>query len=404
MRVLLLADDFGGDTLDPAGWWAAELARACRRRGHGVEVVCSAAGGVPGGHEPWPGMMMRRTDAETVDLAIAEALAARPDVVHVAAPGPFNARVREALAEFPLLVELHDHWPLCPHFDLLRRPAGVACEERHPFEGCLACAGRARVASMADRDALMACARLVIAHGDATRRRMADALGREVLRIGYGVDTLRFAPEPAPARTPGIARLAATRHGARVLALGPPTLARGAARLVDLLVALSARVPAVELVVAGEDPEDLERGAWLREEAVSLGLESRLTLLPVVAGDDLPALIAACDVAVGPGLAPDPGGLFALLAMACGVPVVAHPAGDLPVAPDADGGVTPADARHLGGFANAVAALLLDPAERARRGDAARLAAIEHHDLEPVLAVLEGHWQRLAAGPATHAA
>lgn len=405
MRILLLADEFGGTTLDPAGLWLAELARACRRRGHGLEVVCSAAGAEPGRSDPWPGLVVRRTDAASVDLVLAEALASRPQVVHVAAPGPFNARVLEALADFPLMLDLHDHWPICPHFDLLRRPAGEACDRHHPFEGCVACAGRTRVASMADRAALAACARVIVAHDEPTRQRVAAALGREVLRFDYGVDTLRFAPLPAPAPALAVAGLAAARHGARVLVLGPPTAARGAGRLIDLLVALSARVLGVEMVVTGVDPDDPERGGWLREEARLLGLESQLRLVPTVPSDELPALIGACDVAVSPGLAPDPGGLFPMLASACGVPVVAHASGDRPASFAAHDGAMTADARDIGAFAHKVAAVLSDPVERARRGDAARLAAIEAHDLEPVMVTLEALWQRLAApGASAHAA
>jgi glycosyltransferase involved in cell wall biosynthesis len=398
VRVLLLADDFGGATLDPAGLWLAELVRVCLRHGHRLEVVCSAAGDGPSRTEPRPGLVLHRTDPATVDLALAESLAVGPHVVHVAAPGPFNARVIEALADFPVLLELNDHWPICPQFDLFRRPRGHACDRHHPFDGCASCTDHARLASMTDRAALVASAGTIVAHGEGTRRRMATALGREVLRLEYGVDTQRFSPEPAPPRTPAIARMALARRGARVLLLGPPTAARGAERAIDLLVALSARVGGIELVVAGVDPDDPDRGTLLRDEARTLGLDPGLTLLPVVAPDELPALMNACDVAVAPGLAPDPGGLFAMLAFACGLPVIAHPSGDLPTLfAGHDGGVL-ANATDVGGFAQVVADLLGDGAMRERRADAARLAAIERHDLDRAVVALEGVWERVASG------
>lgn len=399
MKVLLLADDFGGATLDPAGLWLAELTRACRRHGHRLEVVCNAAGESPGRSEPWRGLVLHRADATRVDPVIAEALAMRPDVVHVAAPGPFNARVIESLADFPVMLELNDWWPICPQFDLLRRPGGHACDRHHPFEGCVACSDRVRLASMTDRGALVACARLIVAHGESTRDRVAAALGREVVRLGYGVDTLRYSPKAAPASMPAVAALAARPTGTRVLVLGPPTAARGGGRLVDLLVALAARVSDVELVVAGLDPDDPTRDTQLRDEARSLGLENRLVLLPVVPAEELPGLMAACDVAVAPGLAPDPGGLFVLLAFACGLPVVAHPSGDIPALCERHEGGVLTDAGDVGGFANAVTILLTDHAEHRRRSDAARLAAIERHDLERVVAGLESLWERVAAMP-----
>jgi glycosyltransferase involved in cell wall biosynthesis len=400
VKVLLLADDFGGATLDPAGLWLAEITRVCRGHGHRLEVVCSAAGASPGRTEPARGLVLHRADPSRVDPVIAEALAAGPDVVHVAAPGPFNARVIESLAEFPLMLELHDWWPICPQFDLLRRPGGHACDRHHPFEGCVTCTDPGRLASMADRGALVSSARLIVAHGETTRDRVAAALGRDVVRLGYGVDTLRFSTRPAPATIPAVTALAGRRTGARVLLLGPPTAARGGGRLVDLLVALAARVPEVELVIAGLDPDDPSRDTQLRDEARSLGLEDRLVMLPVVPPEELPALIHACDIGVAPGVAPDPGGLFLLLAFACGLPVVAHPGGDIVTLCDGHEGAILADAHDVGAFANAVALLLTDRAEHRRRSDAARLAAIERHDLERVVAGLESLWEDVTRMPA----
>jgi glycosyltransferase involved in cell wall biosynthesis len=297
------------------------------------------------------------------------------------------------------MLELHDWWPICPQFDLLRRPGGHACDRHHPFEGCVTCTDHGRLASMTDRGALVKCARRIVAHGPSTRDRVAAALGRDVVRLGYGVDTLRFSPEPAAATIPAVSALASRPTGSRVLLLGPPTSGRGGGRVVDLLVALAARVPAVELVIAGLDPDDPTRDAQLRDEARSLGLENRLIMLPVVPPEELPALIHACDVGVAPGVAPDPGGLFVLLAFGCGLPVVAHPAGDIPSLAAGHEGALLANSRDLGGFAGAVASLLADRDERQRRSDAARLAAIERHDLERVVATLESLWEDVAQAP-----
>jgi hypothetical protein len=57
-----------------------------------------------------------------------------------------------------------------------------------------------------------------------------------------------------------------------------------------------------------------------------------------------------------------------------------------------------ANATDVGGFAQVVADLLGDGAMRERRADAARLAAIERHDLDRAVVALEGVWERVASG------
>jgi glycosyltransferase involved in cell wall biosynthesis len=87
------------------------------------------------------------------------------------------------------------------------------------------------------------------------------------------------------------------------------------------------------------------------------------------------------------------------MAFACGLPVIAHPGGDIPSLADGHEGAILADGHDVGGFASSVATLLGDRAQLARRADAARLAAIERHDLERVVATLESLWEDVAAMP-----
>ena len=404
MKVLLLADDLTGATLDPAGLWLADVLGACRRYAHRVQAVCSAADGIPGRDAPWPGLVIQRTDAHTVDLALADALADPPDIVHIAAPGPFNARVLESLAEFPVVLDLHDYWPICPQFDLFQRPHRRACAHHHPFEGCRTCTDRERLRSMDERGVLVECARMIIARSEPHRARIAEALGRPVERLDYGVDPVRFSPEAAAALSEPVRVLTAHHDRPRVIVLGPPTAARGAELLVDLLVALAARVPGVEMVVAGTDPDDPNRARVLREEARALGLSDRLVTLPVIAPGDLPALLTSGDVGVSPGLAPEPGGLFVMQALAAGLPVVAHPSGAVEELLSRHATGVLAEATDIARFSSAVAALLGDAVERERHADTGRLAAIEHHDLERAMFALDGLWRRVAAGPARAAA
>jgi len=222
----------------------------------------------------------------------------------------------------------------------------------------------------------------LVAHAGHVRDRATVALGRGVALLPAGVDTTRFGPETRAPLSPDVAALASGRSRPRVLLLGPPTPARGGHRALDLLVALHARLPGVELVIAGGDPGHPDHHHVLLAEAKELGIAGQLRCVPRVSRADLPALIAASDVGAAPGLAADPLGLAVVQALATGLPVVAHPTGAAPfLLQEGLAGVL-ARAETMGAFADAVVELLANPARRATIADAARLAAIEHHDLE----------------------
>jgi glycosyltransferase involved in cell wall biosynthesis len=403
VRILLLAEELASESLSPAGIWLDELIRRCAARGHRLQVIRVPGDSAAAAHERpgfWPtGVSVQRPTADQFEAALGRALTVTPDVVHVAGASPFGPRVREILSELPLLLDLHDYAPLCPNLDLVHRPEHEACDERFPFPGCTACAGLARIRRMEERAGVIAAARIVVAHSRFHRRRLEAELGERVERLEYGVDTLRFRPDPRPPRSPAILALWERHAPARVLLLGPATAARGTARLLDLLVALRARVPDVELVVAGSDPEHPDWRAVFEVEAGELGLGGATIMVPRVPLEDLPALYASCSVAIAPGRAPDPGGLFVLHAMAAGLPVVADPLGAMSeILADGEGGQL-VDARDLGAFSSAVARLLLD--ERARRslGDRGRLRAIERHDFERAVVALETLYERTRLEP-----
>jgi glycosyltransferase involved in cell wall biosynthesis len=185
------------------------------------------------------------------------------------------------------------------------------------------------------------------------------------------------------------------RSRKRVVTLGPPTPARGGPRLLDLLVALHARMPGVELVVPGTDPDHPDLLHVHLAEAKELGIAAQLRALPRVAEADLPALLAACDVGVSPGLAPDPLGRAVVQALAVGLPVVAHPS---PCVQElllgGEAGVL-ASARPMARFADAVTSLLADTAARTALAERARLAALEHHDVERAIVDTEALYDSL---------
>jgi glycosyltransferase involved in cell wall biosynthesis len=403
MNVLILADTFGGERLDPAGFWLYQVARRWGERGHHTSVVC--AGESAGELDPTPpGVNVWRPGAHEYEEALGEALAVEPNVVHIAGSRPFGPRVLEILRELPVLLDVHDFWPICPNDDLLRRPGLESCGEHFPYIGCGPCAGLPRLRAMEERAELVACARIVMAHSAFERTRLSAGLDRPVEQVEYGVDVLRFRPdEPAPPSDPAVAALFETRGRPRVLFLGPPTPARGAGRLTDLLVAMQTRVPDVQLVVAGRDGDNADWADVFKAEAAEMGLRDNAVLLPRVAFDDLHAVYAACQVAIAPGYAYEPG-LFIVQAQAAGLPVVAHPSVGIEewMGQGAEGLLV--NARELGAFATSVAALLIDPIARNAFGESARLAALERHDFERSVVQLEELYRRAGARPTQSAA
>ena len=154
-----------------------------------------------------------------------------------------------------------------------------------------------------------------------------------------GVDLMRYAGLPAPKE----ARLAlvSDESAGQIAALRPERFTAGytghlyAGRGVDLLLALARRLPEMNFIIAGGEPEDVER---VRNRVQAGNLENIL-LTGFVANADLPRYQAACDVLLMPyqrQVAASSGGdisrylspmkLFEYLA--CGRPIVSS---DLPV-------------------------------------------------------------------------
>jgi len=382
VKLLVLAGGVDSSTLDPAALWLCDLTERLASRGHHVSILCTQASE---GAEPPPdpqGVAVLRAPEAGFLGALGFELASEPDLVHVAVTGPLPTGAAGLLERAPILLDLLDWSPLCPAGDLLQRPHGEPCHQHYPVAPCGSCAGHLRVRSMHALACLARAGHRLVAHAGHVRDRATLALGRGVSLLPVGVDTMRFSPDAHAPLSPDVAALASDRSRPRVLLLGPPTPARGGHRVLDLLVALHARLPGVELVVTGEDPGHPDHHHVLLAEAKELGIAAQLRRVPRVSGADLPALLAAADVGVAPGLAVDPLGLAIMQAQATGLPVVAHPAGATPyLMQDGRAGVL-ASALPMGAFADAVVELLQDPERRASLAEASRLAAIEHHDLE----------------------
>src|SRR5947207_1255539 len=342
-------------------------------RGYYVELLCMHAPESGSPPDALPGVAVSFPGPEQFEAALGAALESQPDVLHIACGGPFGPRVTEILRDLPVLLDVHDFWPICPAGDLMRRPKLLPCGEHYPFHACGTCAGLLRLRAMEERVQIASGAGTVLAHSAFNRVRLNAGLSRAIEMIDYGVDVERFRPDPDPPWMPEIMEMFATRERPRAIFLGPPTPARGGDRVIDLLVALAARVPEVELVVGGRDPGNPGWDQMVTAEAQEMGLAGNFRTLPSVPLRDLPALYASCQVAISPMMGSEPGGLFALQALACGLPIVASPSGALQdlVREGAEGMFVPAT--ETAAFADAVCALLADPGTRAGYAEAARL-------------------------------
>ena len=318
------------------------LAERLQARGHEVEVVTPASSRVS---EPWiraVGRPLRVLYQGTV------------------APVCFSAasfrRIGAVLRSFrPDLV--HAHEPIAPStgmFAVLRaRVPSVATFHSHAERSRLYDAAGPLLRVVSRRiDARVAVSEAAAAFA---RRR----LGGEFRIVPNGVDVGAFSTEePAPDLPPG----------RKVLWVGRLDPQKGFGVVLKAFARLSAELPDLQLVVAGDGRD---RGAvqQLPSEA-----RSRVVMLGSVPHGLLPAYHAAADVFVAPALGQESFGMVLVEAMAAGVPVVASDiAGYREVVQDGVNGllVPPDDASAL---AAAVRRVLGDPelAERLRDNGRAR--------------------------------
>jgi glycosyltransferase involved in cell wall biosynthesis len=206
--------------------------------------------------------------------------------------------------------------------------------------------------------------------------------------VPCGVDTGTFWP----------AGVAAPRGcSGRLLTLGRLVERKG----IDTAIEALARLPGVELVVAGGPERALLSGDTeyrrLQDIARDRGVADRVVFTGAVPRAQVPALIRSADVVV---CTPwyEPFGITPLEAMACGVPVVASEVGGLTdsVVHGTTGLLIPAcDPAAL---ATAAGTLLGDPAMRAAFGEAGARRARRWYSWPRVAAQTESVYLRLGAG------
>lgn len=314
MRILLVSQMYPGPADPDLGVFVKDLETALASRGHTIEraVLDRRAGG-------------KRRHLELARDAVAGALRFRPDVVyaHFLAPAGLSAVLASLASGAPLVVTAH----------------GQDVRNVGTIPG-------ARLAVRA----VCARARAVIAVSGWLRAeleaRVPEARGKTEV-IDCGVDTDRFRPTLAPALGPRPA----------FLCVGSLTERKNVARLAEAF----ARLGVGSLTFAGDGP-------------LRAALEGRpgVRLLGRVAHDEIPGLLAGCDVLCQPSLE-EPFGQATLEALAAGRPVVATRVGGPPefVPPDAGILVDPTDTAALAAALRAAAAL-------PRENVTAREAALAH--------------------------
>ena len=195
--------------------------------------------------------------------------------------------------------------------------------------------------------------------------------------VHNGIDTSRFAP-------PASRDVRAADAPVRFLVLGRLDRRKG----LDVALEALAGVARATLDVVG----DGEERAALEAHAARLGVRDRVRFAGYAG--DVRGAISASDVALssarqeGLGVA-----LLEAMAMAC--PVVASPTGGIPeIVRDGETGWL-ADDRSAGALARAMRAAIDAPAERRRRGDAARARVLQMFSVAAMRAGYDAVYERI---------
>jgi D-inositol-3-phosphate glycosyltransferase len=251
-----------------------------------------------------------------------------------------------------------DRWgvPLVHTAHTLARVKNAALADGDPPEPRVRVIGEDQVVAESDR---------LVCNTDIEARELVDLYGADparIVTIPPGVDLARFRPgDRAAAR-----RTLAIAPDAVVLAFvgriqplkAPDVVLHAAAALLAREPSLRARL--LVLVAGGPSGSGLAEPTGLQRLASRLGLDDVVRFLPPQPAHGLATVFRAADVVAVPSHN-ESFGLVALEAQACGTPVVAARVGGLPVAvADGVSGLL-VDGHGAGSWADALAAVALDP-------------------------------------------
>lgn len=173
---------------------------------------------------------------------------------------------------------------------------------------------------------------------------------------------------------------------------------KGVETFLEAAALASIREPeAVFAVVGGPIIGQESYEVTLQRKARDLGISERVRFTSWrYKPDDMPALHRALDILVLASVEPEPFGLVVLEAMSTGKPVIAtRHGGPLEIIEDGRSGdlVAPNDTVAM---ADAIVALIDDPARRARVGALARERVLAHYSAERYVAGIEAIYRELA--------
>jgi glycosyltransferase involved in cell wall biosynthesis len=206
--------------------------------------------------------------------------------------------------------------------------------------------------------------------------------------IPNGIPTDEYAPNP-DRRAQWRQAHGIEPHATVLTHVGRFAVQKNHALLVEAFAQVHSDAPLYLLLVGGGELENA-----VREQVAALGLQERVRFLGVRA--DVPAILNASDLFVlSSRWEGNP--MSVMEAMAAGLPVVSTAVGGVPelVQEGVTGLLVPPD--DAGALAQAMQALVDDPARRQAMGAAARQHAIAHFDIRHTVRMYEELYERLLA-------
>lgn len=250
---------------------------------------------------------MLRSLPSSTDASRLSSPLSSPRVVLVSHFAPYGLALLGAARRYPLVVYFHGPW------SVESRDQGRSwwsMRVRHALER--------RVYHRAERCIVLSRAFARVLEYD------FGVAPERITVIPGGVDAEHFAAQPS--RAASRTALGWSESAPTVLTVRRLVRRTGVDRLIAAVPALRARVPAVQVMIAGAGPE---RTA-LEAQARALGVEGSVTFMGLVPEAQLPLVYRAADISVVPSVALEGFGLIVPESLAAGTPVLVTPIGGLP--------------------------------------------------------------------------
>lgn len=336
-------------------YWAARATVELERAGHDVTLVCK-----------------RRSEARVIRRARESGVNRIETLTLTSGVGPLadGLDVRRLVSWLPEAQILHvhrgkEHWlaAIANRASSLRRPLVrtrhiVQPVRPHALNRWLYGRATDRIVTVTE-----AIRRQLVAGGLATEDRVVTMPG--------GVDVDRFRPDARPVRDSGIWAALGVPPDVPIIGLVSGfRVMKGQRTAVEATARLAAEGRRFHLLLIGEGPF----AARVRAQVEAAGLRDRISILGFV--DDLPAAMAALDIALYSALESDGMSRVLFEYLASGVPVVASRVGVVPEILEDGRTALLVPAGEPGPLGEAVARLLDDPARRREIGAAG--AALVH--------------------------